>query len=118
MKKRWNDKQIVFLMENYGNMCLEDIARAVYASTTTVRNKAIELGIHHPQGKRPTQWSKEQLDYLVKRYPTDPLSDIAAHVGFSSPTVKKKAIELNLSRAPGYDVRNFRDRYVSQYRNV
>lgn len=111
----WSEYDIGFLRLNYGDLTLEDIGRVLGCSFTTVRMKAIEIGLVHRQACRAAVWTDSQIACLKENYPTTTLADLAQLIGYSGVTIQKKAKELGLRRADGYRVQNFNRRYVRDY---
>ena len=107
-----------FLRENYEKMTLDEIAAEICVSAPTVRMKAIALGLKKNAEVRKCKWTKEQLAWLRKNYPNKPLCDLADHLGYSFPTIRKKALELGLKKSENYSVKKFYRRYVKDYKNV
>ena len=99
-------------------MTLEEIGRAIGVSFTTVRLKAIALGLSIQSVRFKCKWSDEQLEWLKENYPTKPLCDLAQHIGYSIPTVQKKALELGLKRSDDYNKKKFYRRYVKDYKSM
>ena len=112
------EEQERFLRENYEKMPLDDIAAEICVSAPTVRMKAIALGLKKNAEVRKCKWTKEQLAWLRKNYPNKTLSDCAQHIGYSVPTIQKKALELGLKKSKDYSVKKFYRRYVKDYKNV
>ena len=112
---KWTDEMLDFLKDNIGHMAYDDIAMKLGISHTTIRKKARQLGLVHPKMTTASQWSQEQIDYLIKNYPTHTLGDLATGTGFSIGTVRNKAKELGLKRAEDYDYKKFYRRYISKY---
>lgn len=117
-KFEWTEDEIGFLKKNYGDLSLDDIGFALGISHSTVRLKAIEIGLENRNARRVCEWTEERVGYLKDHYDTDTLWDISQHVGFSVPTVKKKADELGLRRPDTYRPSDFNRRYVKDYKNV
>jgi len=117
-KYEWNDDEIGFLKKNYGDMSLDDIGFALGISHSTVRHKASELGLGSTNARKLCQWTEDKVEYLKAHYDTDTLWDISRHVGFSVPTVKKKADELGLRRPDTYRPSDFNRRYVKDYKKA
>lgn len=110
----WKEEEIALLKEN--KLPFNDIAMKLHISASVVCKKAKELGIVHTrQFNGYCKWSQEQIDYLKENYPTKPLIDLAEVIGFSAPTIRRKAQELGLKRAENYDVKNFIRRHVNAY---
>ena len=112
----WTDEMLDFLKENVGKMAYDDIAIKLGISHTTIRLKAKQLGLVHQKMSMTAKWSQEQLDYLIKNYPTSTIGDLATAIGFSEGPVKNKVKELGLKRSPDYSYKNFYRRYTSKYK--
>lgn len=114
----WTDKMLDYLKENIGNMAYDDIALKLGISHTTVRLKAKKLGLLHQKRTNAVQWTDEQIEYLIKNYPTHTLGDLATVIGFSIGPVRKKAAELGLKHVDAYKTKDFYRRYVKKYRKA
>ena len=57
------------------------------------------------------------LAYLREHFPHESATDIADHFGISYTTVRLKALELGIKKAPGYDKKQFRFRFVKTYKH-
>ena len=113
-----SSEQKMYLKRNYGKKTLDEIGRKLHISAPTVKFKALELGLEiQDVTRKRSSWSEQQIKCLIENYPTTTLSDLVDKIGFSMPTIRKKAIELGLKRAEGYSVRNFNNRYVSNYKH-
>ena len=111
----WDDSEVEYLRNNIDEFSFEDIGMAIGVSSTTVRIKAIELGLVKSRSVRACRWSAEQIEFLRDNFPTRPFSDLEAHIGYSYGTILRKANELGLKRAEGYDKNGFRGRYTQKY---
>ena len=114
----WSDEEIACLTESFGIISLDDIGRRLGVSSTTVRMKAIELGLEKKSSLRYCKWTDKQIEYLKENYPTEPLSDLSLAIGFSYGTIQRKAQELGLKRAEDYDRNAYNRRYTKKYRNI
>lgn len=114
----WSDDEVQILKDNYGKIPLDEIGEKLGISHTTVRIKAIEIGLRKKRITRFCKWTKEQVDYLKKHYPDDSTSDVAFHIGFSPDTIVRKAQMLGLRKSKDYDTRRFYRRYVKDYKNT
>lgn len=113
----WSDDEIAYLRENCDSMPYEDIGRKLGVSHTTVRLKALELGLSRPRYTKTVEWTDDRIAYLREHYADEPTTDISEHIGISQPTVKRKAEELGLRKSDTYDVRNYARRLVKNYKN-
>lgn len=112
----WNEEDIAFLRENYGVIAQDDIALKLGVSQTTVRLKAIELGIADRRLKAKCDWTDEKIEYLKLHYANETNIDIARHIGFSPGTVVRMAVALDLRKSPRFDKRDYYNRYVRNYK--
>lgn len=62
-------------------------------------------------------WNEERLRYLTEHFPTESADDIADVVGCSNTTVRGKARELGLQKAPDYSTKKYIGRYTGKYKN-
>ena len=113
------EEQIKYLRKNYGHKTLEELARHFGVSAPTVKFRAMEIGLKSAKvfPKRDSVWSEEQINLLKELYPTSALIDLSEMIGFSQPTIRKKAIELGLKKEDGYDIRKFNGRYIRDYKH-
>ena len=63
-----------------------------------------------------TIWTDENIDILIRLWPSTPSNDIADVIGCSDCTVPKKAHELGLQRDNSFHRNNFVGRYVHKGR--
>ena len=63
-----------------------------------------------------TIWTDENIDILIRLWPSTPSNDIADVIGCSDCTVQKKAHELGLQRDKSFHRNNFVGRYVHKGR--
>ena len=113
----WADGDVEYLVRNYGVLAMDDIGRHLGVSHTTVRLKAMELGLASSRKHHRCVWTQEQLDYLRRRYSVESDIDLAERIGFSPGTVTRMAQRLGLTKSRDYDSRAYRRRYVGTYRN-
>ena len=117
-KVELNNEQKKYLKKNYGKKTLDEIARKLHISAPTVKFRAIEMGlVVEDSTKKHAVWSDAQIKCLIDNYPTTTLSDLVDKIGFSMPTIRRKAIELGLKRDESYDRKQFNRRYVINYKN-
>lgn len=114
----WEDEDLEFLRQHHRKLSIDEIGWHLGCSAPVVRKKALSLGLTYDRPKEYKTWTDEQLRILRDGYPTKTLSDLATAIGYSIPTVKKKAVELGLQRAEDYSVKNFWRRYVSGYKHT
>ena len=114
---RWSEEEISYLRDNYGKVAMEDIGRRLGISHTTVRLKALELGLATAHVRNRCEWTKEKVDYLRRNYHKEADVDLAMHIGFSPGTIYRMANRLGLKKSDKFDKRGFQRRYVKEYRN-
>lgn len=112
----WEPEHIEFIRDNIDHMSFEKMGDVLGVSFTTVRLKAVELGIHRSTSIRCIRWTEEQLNYLREHYPTTPLCDLSPVLGCSEETIRRKAHDLGLKRAEDYTKSKFYGRYVKKYK--
>lgn len=119
VKHEWSELELNYLRDNAGRLSYEEIGWALGVSDTTVRCKAIALGLKHKKyrGNRSRVWTEEELAYLREHFPVESATDIADHFGVSYTTVRVKALELGLEKAPEYSKNQFQNRYVNSYKH-
>lgn len=111
-------EQKKYLKRNYGKKTLDEIGRKLNISAPTVKFKAVEMGLSvEDMTKKHSVWNDEQIGFLIENYPTTTLSDLSDKIGFSMPTIRKKAMELGLKRADDYDIRKFSGRFTRNYKH-
>lgn len=109
------EDEIDFIRRNIGVMPLEDIGRAIGISHTTVRVKAIKMGLYKPYRFNGHEWTDSEVAYLREHYETMPDSDISDALGISPGTIKRKALEMGLSKQKSHIAKKFFRRYVRNY---
>ena len=112
----WTDDEVRYLRENYRDTPLSDLGMHLHLASSTVRNKLLLMGLDTDSSRRHRKmWTKAELDYLRRSYPTMSAKDIADYIGCSDTTVRNKAKELGLSKDPCWDKSVYYRRYVKNY---
>ncbi len=115
---RWSLADELFIEQHYKKMTYVELAEHFDVSTTCVRSKCHQMGcIRNQTGPSAREWSDEEIAYLREHFPVESATDLADHFGLSYTTVRLKAMELGLKKAPGYSPKQFRNRYVKDYKD-
>lgn len=116
-KLEWSDEDIEILKQNADKLSFFDIGLMLGISSTSVRSKAIELGIAHSYGfNQGVVWTDEMVAYLRENYATTPVSDMADYLKVSPGTIDRKAEKLGLKKDKGAK-KVYVARYVQHYKN-
>ena len=114
----WSKSDEQFIKDNFGEMTFVEMAEHFCVSATCVRGKCLQMGFRSERhGPSARVWSDEDLNYLREHFPVESATDLADHFGLSYTTVRLKAMELGLKKAPGYSPKQFRNRYVKGYKD-
>lgn len=93
-KLNWTDEMVALLKELYPNETIEKVAYLLGVGKTSVKNKAVELGLEKGIKR---EWL-EKVDEVRKLNSTHSISEIAKTLGISERTVSRIKAYLNLSK--------------------
>ena len=66
-RRKWNEEELQFLRENYGVLSLEEIAKKLNRTVSSIMHKAKRNGIKSVC-KSEQRWTDEQVQYLIDNY--------------------------------------------------
>lgn len=106
----WGRDEIAEFKRIYGTRTDDDLARIFGRAIDEIRSKATSLALRKDKAfvrrlngeasTRMPRWSKEELELLRERYPSEPNLAIAQHLGRSVKSVVSKAHNLGLKKSP------------------
>jgi len=92
-RRRWTDKEIQYLGDNYGTTPTNDIARHLHRTPVAIRAEAKKLNIRIQPNRK---FTSEDIAYLTRNSSTHPASVIARHLGRHTSTIHIKIRSLGL----------------------
>jgi len=93
-KKRWDDKEIEFLIENYLKMKNKDISFNLKKSICSVNSKASRLGL------KKIRWTEKEEQYLKENYNKNICKDLAKELNRTTYSVSQRLSKLRLIKTP------------------
>lgn len=106
----WTDDRVQFLIDNAATMTYPELAAHLGLTPTTVRLKAIRLGVQRPYG-----WTDDRVARLRAEVGEVGVREMAARLGISAPTVRAKVRELGLA-TPRPGPRHWTPERVAEFR--
>jgi len=99
---KWSEEDISKLIELYPHNSNKYIANELNTTESIVASKSSKLKLYksleYKCQIRHTEWSKEQIEKLIKLHPIVKNEDIAKELNFSISSIKNKAHKLGLSK--------------------
>lgn len=93
-RKTWSEKEINYLVENYGKMSATQIAEVLGRTPSSVKHKLNRINIRSPK-----EWSKEELQFLKDNYRTMTYNQMANVLGRTKAAVDLKVNRLGLVKS-------------------
>lgn len=94
--KRWTDKEIAFLRENYETTPAKEMAKTLGRSVPSTWHMARLLGLKNRRCGKGRRWALDEINFLRENYGKIPTEEIAERVRKSIAAVWQKAQQLNL----------------------
>lgn len=115
-KKSWSTEEINLLKTSYRNTSdAEALAIKLNRSISSVKNKALNLGIITEVHSRRVSWTQEDQDYLIANYPFKSRDQLALEMGFSGTKISKKVKELGLRKSQSHWTKPEQDMLMSMF---
>jgi len=102
--KKLKPEDVDFIKNNYKTMSVKELAVYFHISNKCMRGKIERLGINLSELNRTkrVEWDDEDINFLIKNYPTMAYDDIATYLGkekgYSKSIVYRKLKSLNLKK--------------------
>lgn len=94
-RRKWNEEELQFLRENYGVLSLEEIAKKLNRTVSSIMHKAKRNGIKSVC-KSEQRWTDEQVQYLIDNYKLKTNKELAKILHKTKVAVDIKANNLGL----------------------
>jgi len=114
----WTHEEEMYLLTNYQTVTRADMAKHIGVSIPCLVSKLQRMGLVLTKKAYDNRrkWTREELEYITERFPHESAGDIGDHLGVSDTSVRHKALEMGLKKAPDYDRNRYNKRYVRNYR--
>ncbi len=95
---RFTNEEIKFIIDNYKNFSVKEIAEALGRTTKGVRSKIerLNLSLSSLERNQPHKWSDYELNYLNDNYQTMSDTKISVALKISPSIISRKRLELGL----------------------
>lgn len=91
---RYTQKELDFIVKNYQTMTSTEIAKAINRSASSVRSKAVDLGIK----KKDYFLTCKDLNFIRDNYQSMTSKEIADAIGRSERSVQKKLYDMRITK--------------------
>lgn len=88
--KRWEEREINYLRENYKDLTLEELAKTLNRSVSAIKSKLTDMGL------KGTWWEKSEDDFLKSNYTTMTMKEMGEHLNRSRNGVSHRMSKLGL----------------------
>lgn len=96
---KFTDEEITFVRENFADMTLRQIARALGRSEGGVKTWTLRLGLRR---NNRFEWTVERIEILTEMYPNNSAKKIGGVLNTDQQVVYAKAEKLGLKKSPEY----------------
>lgn len=93
----WSESDDKFLIENYTVMPSPQIAMALHRSISSIRHRAVRLGITVPNPPSHPEWTATEDEFLRTHYATMTAPELAQYLRRDIRNIRKRAVKLNLT---------------------
>ncbi len=94
---RWEEKDILFLKENYGKIPTFEISKNINRKIGAIRMKAIDLGLKINKNPK-SEWNLEKIKFLKENYSKIPLKTLAKKLNVTYDCLLHKAMSLKIKK--------------------
>lgn len=100
--KRFTEKEIKFLKENYKKMSIEELAKELGRTEKSVRAKVERIGLKLSDLKRnqPKKLTEKEVNFIKENYQSMSDEKIARELNISEAMVSRKRLNLGLRKQP------------------
>lgn len=101
--KRWSDREVAFLKENYKKMKVEELAEELDRTSRGVRGKAerLNLDLKSLERNKKHEWTIEDLEFLRNNYMHFTDEELAEKLDKTGPTICRKRLDMGLRKQTG-----------------
>jgi len=90
---QWTKDEDKFLINNYKNLSVDELADRLSRHRLTIVNKLNDLGLRTPSKRK---WTQDELDFIIENYPTKRCEWCADQLNRSKRSVYTKAERLGV----------------------
>lgn len=89
--KRWNEKELEYLKENYGKLTATEIAKSLERDENSIYGKARSLGL-----KTDRLWTEEEHNYLLENYSKMSVKNISINMNRSESSIMNRVYAIGI----------------------
>lgn len=100
MKKTWMKEELKYLLNNWGEVPLQQIMESLGRTEDSIVRKARRIGLDVKKKKEEQlkrKWTNDEIEFLKNNYKTITSNVIADYVNKTASVVRKKARALGIS---------------------